>query len=402
MSFKDFHDLVRLAESQGFTVTSTTGGSHNKGSKHFMGLAIDVRTRDKSAKEVTDFMNLAINEGLKVFDERKRPPGQKVWGGPHLHIEIDSNRVSSFNNETVLKKNSKNEEAVKTLQNNLVKLGFLKPEDVDGDFGDQTEDAVEAFQKKFKIGIDGKVGDETKRTMNAALAALKSDLPVTPAAVIENGNAAANAPVVKLTLEQLTLLAPNVRSNYRESFAEADTVLAEYGINKNALRLSHFMAQTLHETGGLTIFIENMNYRAERIHQVWTKRFPTIASAVPFAHNPEKLANKTYGGRMGNGIDNGDGFRFIGRGIIQLTGRFSYEKFSRILGIDLTADPDLAFSPKWALRIACEEWKEKGCNAFADQDDLVKVTKAINGGTIGLESRKVWLAKTKRVWMPDQ
>jgi len=400
MSFKDFHDLVRLAESQSFTVTSTTGGSHNKGSKHFLGLAIDVRTRDKSAKEITDFIKLAVNEGVIVRDERKRPPGQKVWGGPHLHLEIDSNRVSSFNNETVLKKNSKNAEAVKTLQNNLVKLGFLTAEDVDGDFGDHTEDAVEAFQKKFKIGIDGKVGDETKRAMNAALAALESNLPVTPAVVSENEAAAATPPIVKLSLDQLNLLAPNAKSNYRDSFAEADKVLAEYGINKNALRLAHFMAQTLHETGGLTIFIENMNYTAKRIHEVWTKRFPTVADALPFEHNPEKLANKVYGGRMGNGTTNGDGFRFIGRGIIQLTGRESYEKFGKILGVDLTVDPDLAFSAKWALRIACEEWKEKKCNDFADQDDLVKVTKAINGGTVGLDSRKQWLAKTKKVWIP--
>lgn len=385
MRYKDFNDLVKLAEDNGFHVTSTNGGSHNRGSKHFLGLAIDVRTRDKTAKQITDFINLVRNEGLVVLDERTRPPRQPVWGGPHLHIEIDSDRVSSFNRDSVLKKNSKNKEAVKTLQNNLVKLGFLKPADVDGDFGDDTEKAVIAFQTKFKVGIDGKVGDETKKKMNELIAAMVSNTE-TPAAI------------VKITTEQLNLLAPNARQNYKDAFAQADTDLATYGINKNALRLAHFMAQVLHEVGGLTILIENMNYRAERIVQVWSSRFPTIASAEPFAHNPEKLANKVYGGRMGNNQP-GDGFRFIGRGLIQLTGRESYKKFGDRLGIDLTANPDLAFSAEWALKIAAEEWKEKGCNAFADVDDLRKVTKAINGGLIGLESRRAWLEKAKRIWL---
>ena len=386
MNFRDFNDLVKLAETNGFQVTSTTGGSHNRGSKHFLGLAIDVRTRDKTGKQITDFINIVRNEGLIVLDERNRPPGQKVWGGAHLHIEISSNRTSSINNNTVLKKNSKNEEAVKTLQNNLVKLGFLTPADVDGDFGDDTEKAVIAFQKAHHIGFDGKVGDETKKKMNEVLAAQLS-------------NTEASAAIVKITPEQLNILAPNARANYKEAFAQADTVLAAYGINKNALRLSHFMAQVLHEVGGLTILIENMNYSAVRMTQVWKTRFPTISSAEPFANNPEKLANKVYGGRMGN-TQAGDGFRFIGRGLIQITGRESYKKFGDLLGIDLTADPDLAFSAEWALKIAAEEWKAGNCNAFADADDLIKVTRAINGGLIGLASRQEWLTKTNRLWIP--
>lgn len=385
MSFRDFNDLVKLAEDNGFHVTSTNGGSHNRGSKHFLGLAIDVRTRDKTARQITDFMNLVRNQGLRVLDERTRPPGQRVWGGPHLHIEIISDRVSSFNRETVLKKKSKNAEAVKTLQNNLAKLGFLTPEDVDGDFGDITEKAVIAFQTAHHLDIDGKVGDETKKKMNEVLAAEVSDT-------------SAPSAIVRLTTQQLAALAPNARQNYKDSFADADTVLAEYGINKNALRLSHFMAQVLHEVGGLTILIENMNYRAARIKQVWSSRFATIADAEPFAHNPEKLANNVYGGRMGNNHP-GDGFRFIGRGLIQLTGRESYKKFGDRLGVDLTANPDLAFSAEWALKIAAEEWKASGCNALADADDLRGVTRAINGGLIGLDSRREWLEKTKRLWL---
>lgn len=387
MSYKNFNDIVRLAEANGFHVTSTNGGRHNRGSKHFLGLAIDVRTRDKTAAQVNAFIAVARNEGLRVLDERQRPPGQVVWSGPHLHIEIISDRISSLNRPgTTLKKNSTNTEAVKTLQNNLVKLGLLDEDGVDGDFGGETEAAVIAFQTKFKIGIDGEVGDETRNKMNEILAAQTSDT-------------AAPSAIVKITTAQLALLAPNARQNYKDAFATADVDLAAYGINKNPLRVAHFMAQTLHESGGLTVFIENMNYRAARIREVWKTRFASVADAEPFAHNPEKLANNVYGDRMGNDPDNGDGFRFIGRGLIQVTGRESYKKFGGLIGVDLTTNPDLAFSAKWAVKIAAEEWKEKDCNPLADADNLREITRRINGGFIGLDSRREWLEKTKRIWM---
>src|SRR4051812_33114963 len=107
-------------------------------------------------------------------------------------------------------------------------------------------------------------------------------------------------PIKKITSQELTLLAPNARSSYRDAFANADAILAPYGINKTGLRLAHFMAQVLHECDALTIQRENMNYTAKRMTQVWPSRFPTETSAAPYAHNPEKLANKVYGGRMGN------------------------------------------------------------------------------------------------------
>ena len=128
-----------------------------------------MRTRDKTAKQCTDFMTLLRGESLIVRDERTRPPGQRVWGGPHLHVEIQSNKKSAINKETVLKVGSKGE-AVKTLQNRLVKLGFLKVEDVDGNFGPVTKSAVVDFQKLYGIGADGVVGTETKVKIAAALA----------------------------------------------------------------------------------------------------------------------------------------------------------------------------------------------------------------------------------------
>lgn len=169
MSYKDYKDLVKTAEDNKFHITSTNGGSHNVGSKHYMGLAIDVRTRDKTAKQCTDFINLLRGEGLIVRDERVRPPGQRVWSGSHLHIEISSNKTSALNKETILKLGSRGE-AVKTLQNRLVKLGFLQPKGIDGDFGVVTKSAVVDFQKLYGIAADGIVGTETKVKLASALA----------------------------------------------------------------------------------------------------------------------------------------------------------------------------------------------------------------------------------------
>lgn len=204
--------------------------------------------------------------------------------------------------------------------------------------------------------------------------------------------------MIPLTSSQLQLLAPNAHSSYRQAFVQADQILATYGINTNGLRLSHFMAQVLHETGGLTILMENMNYRAVRIVQVWPTRFHSVAEATPYAHNPEKLANKVYGGRMGN-TQPGDGWRFIGHGLLQITGRESYEKYGQALDIELADHPELSLDPAWALKIAAEEWKASHCNALADLDSLNRVTKAINGGLNGLASRRDWLTKTKHVWL---
>jgi putative chitinase len=202
-----------------------------------------------------------------------------------------------------------------------------------------------------------------------------------------------------LTTSQLSLLAPNARSVYVTAFGNADAVFAKYGTNDTPLRLAHFMAQVLHETGGLMILVESMNYSAPRLPVVWPSRFPNTTVADAYAHNPEKLANFVYGGRMGNtGPD--DGWRYIGRGLLQITGRESYAKYGAKLGIDLVANPDLAASSDWCLQVAAEEYTACGCNEAADRDDLRAVTKLVNGGYIGIDERQAWLKKTKSVWMP--
>jgi putative chitinase len=209
--------------------------------------------------------------------------------------------------------------------------------------------------------------------------------------------------MVPMTAEQLDSLAPHAKAFYRDAFLNGGDVLAHYGINDTALRLAHFMAQVLHESGALTITEESLFYtHAERIRDVWPTRFHTVADAEPYTKNPEKLANFVYGDRKDIGNDQpGDGFRFIGRGLIQITGRDSYARFGQKLGADLLIDPKLAFSAQWCLPLAAEEWTEKGCNALADADDIKGVTKKINGGTIGLSERIAWLVKTKAVWLPN-
>lgn len=218
--------------------------------------------------------------------------------------------------------------------------------------------------------------------------------------------------VVSIPSQLIATLAPNARSVYLAGFAKADTDLDQViggngkplvlGINATKLRLAHFLAQTLHETDGWTIRTESMNYSAARLPQVWPARFKDPAVAAKYAHNPEGLAEKTYGGRMGNGPEgSGDGWRYIGRGLLQITGREAYEKYGKALGIDLAGNPDLAFSADWAVKIAAAEWagssyKGKSINALADADDVEGVTRAVNGGTVGLNSRIEWLRKVKK------
>lgn len=212
---------------------------------------------------------------------------------------------------------------------------------------------------------------------------------------------------VAIALDQVLHLAPNARSSYREAFQRGQEIFDRSGISASGLRVAHFMAQVLHESGGLTIQFENLNYSAERLPMVWPSRFQPKGPLDPleYAHNPQKLANQVYGGRMGN-VDADDGFTYRGRGLLQLTGKASYAEASRILQHDIPAAPDFVANPdqviaaEWCLQVAASEWLAKGCNALADQDNIKAVTRAINGGQIGLAARTDWARKTKAVWLP--
>jgi putative chitinase len=210
---------------------------------------------------------------------------------------------------------------------------------------------------------------------------------------------------VNITLEQVLRLAPNARSSYREAFQNGQAVLDRYKISETPLRVAHFMAQILHESGGLSIQFENLNYSAERLPRVWPSRFKPKGPLNPanYAHNPQNLANEVYGGRMGNTEPN-DGYNYRGRGLLQLTGKASYQEATTLLrkdspnAPDFVAAPDEVISAAWCLAIAACEWAAKGCNTFADQDDIRKITRAINGGQIGLAERMEWAKRTKAIW----
>ncbi len=208
-----------------------------------------------------------------------------------------------------------------------------------------------------------------------------------------------------VTLSQLLLLAPSARSSYRDAFQQGQAVLDRSGITASGLRLAHFMAQVLHESGGLMIQFENLNYSAERLPKVWPSRFKPIGPLDPlrYAHNPQKLANEVYGGRMGNTAPN-SGFTYRGRGLLQITGHDSYRDVTARLrrvdpaAPDFVATPDEVISARWSLEVAAVEWAARGCNACADLDNLRKVTRAVNGGLVGLADRGEWLKRTKAVW----
>ena len=149
-----------------------------------------------------------------------------------------------------------------------------------------------------------------------------------------------------------------------------------------------FIGQCSHECGNLRILEENLNYKAATLMRLWPRRFPTLEKANEYSGNAKKIANSVYSLRMGNRDEaSGDGYRFRGRGCIQLTGHSNYFHAGKALGVDFVMEPDLVATPKFAALTAGWFWSTHNCNAPADALDFTKVTKIINGGTIGLDDR---------------
>jgi len=149
-----------------------------------------------------------------------------------------------------------------------------------------------------------------------------------------------------------------------------------------------FIGQCGHECGNFRILEENLNYRAATLMKLWPKRFPTLEVANAYASNPKKIANMVYSGRMGNRDESsGDGYRFRGRGCIQLTGHANYFHAGQALGVDFVMNPEWVATPKYAALTAGWFWSTHNCNALAENADWVGLTKKINGGTIGLDDR---------------
>ena len=179
------------------------------------------------------------------------------------------------------------------------------------------------------------------------------------------------------------LLALGIEGKWLEPLLET---FEKYDIS-TPKRQAYFIGQCMHESGGFKQLKENLNYSAKGLMATWPSRFPDIDTAEKYERNPEKIANKVYSGRMGN-TEDGDGAKYIGRGLIQLTGKENYANCGSAIGVDLVANPDLLSTPKYAALSAGWFWNRRGLNALADADDLDTITKRINGGLIGIADRK--------------
>jgi putative chitinase len=265
----------------------------------------------------------------------------------------------------MLLKKGDNNEQVKQLQ---VKLHL----DPVGNFGPKTEEAVKIWQAAHGLTADGIVGDKTW----AMIMGEEQHPQIQQQAVVSNSTG--------LKLEKLKGHIPDA------VIAMIPAVAQKFQID-SALRLAHFLAQCGHESGGFRLTKENLNYSAKGLMGIFKKYFPTEALANQYARQPEKIANKVYGGRMGNGPESsGDGAKFCGRGYIQLTGKDNYTAFGKSIGEDVCANPQVV-AEKYALLSAAWFFSKNGLHKMADggaTDAVVtSITKRVNGGTIGLADR---------------
>lgn len=169
---------------------------------------------------------------------------------------------------------------------------------------------------------------------------------------------------------------------------QLNATMGRFEIN-TPYRVAGFLAQVSHESGGFQFVTENLNYSAEALARVFPRYFPTMELAQEYARKPEKIANRCYGSRMGNGDEaSGDGWKYRGRGLIQLTGKNNYVAFSLECDNEALVNPDLVAEPALAAESAGWFWSKNGLNALADAQDIVGMTKRINGGTNGLDHRQ--------------
>jgi putative chitinase len=192
---------------------------------------------------------------------------------------------------------------------------------------------------------------------------------------------------MEITQQQLGSCIGN--NPYLEHWADAlNKILPDYDINTPE-RVAAFIAQSAHESGNFTALHENLNYRAVTLRKVFPKYFPTDDMAAQYAQQPEAIANRVYASRMGNGPEtSGDGFRYCGRGLIQLTGKSNYQAFADSLQMPVEEVPAFLATFEGAIQSACWFWESNNLNQYADSGDIVTMTKRINGGTIGLADRQ--------------
>ena len=264
----------------------------------------------------------------------------------------------------MLLKKGDNNEQVKQLQ---IKLGV----DPVGNFGPKTEEAVKKYQAANGLTADGIVGDATWNKIMGV-----TPVVATPAPAV--------VPVSSFKLDKLKGHIPDA------VLVQIPDTAAKFNIT-NPLRLAHFLAQCGHESGGWRATSENLNYSSKGLMGIFGKYFPTLALAEQYARKPEAIASRVYGGRMGNGAEaTKEGFKFRGRGYIQLTGKDNYKAFDGFVPEDILANPDLV-ATKYPLMSAAWFFNKNGlwaiCDKGADQGTVTAVTKRVNGGTIGLPDR---------------
>ena len=200
---------------------------------------------------------------------------------------------------------------------------------------------------------------------------------------------------LSLTREAIARLFPRATARTQAELYESQAgPLSRFQITKTKRRLAYFLAQAAEESGGFSVFSENLNYTRKRAHEVWPSRFPATTSTERM--DPKALAIKVYGGRMGNAAaPSEDGWTYRGRGPIQLTGRGNYRDIGRFLGLNLEANPDLVTDPDHMMLVQAGYWAKNDLNRFADAGDFRGLTRAINGGLTNLELRQEWLRKVE-------
>jgi putative chitinase len=189
-----------------------------------------------------------------------------------------------------------------------------------------------------------------------------------------------------ITEEQLRRLLPG-NNNVADWHFNMVQFLPMYDITTNK-RIAAFIAQCGHESASFRVLRENLNYRWESLRRVFPKYFPTDELARQYERKPEMIANRVYANRMGNGPESsGDGWKYAGKGLIQLTGKNNYTAFANAIGMSLDEIPEYLVSYEGAIESACWFWKTNRLNRFVDADNFLGLTRAINGGTHGLEDR---------------
>jgi putative chitinase len=264
----------------------------------------------------------------------------------------------------IYKIGSKGEEVKKIQQ----KLGLTD----DGIFGKNTEEAVKKFQINHNITVDGVVGSLVwNKLMTTQQFTSAVTPPITPVIPTVSG----------LNLEKLKGHIPD------SVISQIPEVISKFGIN-NPVKLAHFLAQCGHESAGFKAITENLNYSADGLRRIFPKYFKDV-SPESYARNPQKIASRVYGNRMGNGPESTwDGYKYRGRGYIQLTGKNNYKAFGDSIGVDVVSNPDLV-ATQYPLLSAAWFFSKNCLGKCVDANDttVTNVTKCVNGGTIGLQDR---------------